>query len=165
MIGSLALHCKKPHIIFVGPNALHQAIWYDRTGREASVNTLYGFRPRLQTSMCWGEAKSASEVLGDNVVGPGVHAKIYTLQTGSILFSSQNNGASPLYEFAILYPRKTAGKLLPELIEKCFLAAKARCRIWGERKLWHPEQNTAGSTDSEAGKAPKVDSWLTGPSG
>jgi hypothetical protein len=78
------------------------------------ANELYNMQKQwaLLRSMCWGDvAKTALPVDKEQLLGNGNHAKIYETRTGSLLFSSQNNGSSPLFEFCILYKDCRGGRL------------------------------------------------------
>jgi len=98
------MECRKKHYIFTGRNALWQALFYDKYGRVATPDELYRARFRVKNCCSWGidGAKTRNHVEGTEVLGNGVHAKVYDLG-GSVIYSSQNNGSSQLFEFAILY--------------------------------------------------------------
>lgn len=112
------MKCERKHYIFCGPNALRHAMSFAQRKRLCKNNgEAYEYRPGLQQAMSWAvnEAglQTQSKVSGSEIIGEGVHAKIYTLQNNGHIFASQNNGSSPLYEFAIYYPPETRwGKLL-----------------------------------------------------
>lgn len=94
----------KKHTIFTGKNALRQALWFSKHNRLAHPDELYGWAPTLQLATSWGKPKSASPVSGTHVHGSdGVHAKMYITPSGHVVLASQNNGSSPLFEFAVLY--------------------------------------------------------------
>lgn len=124
------------HIIFSGRNALHHAIFFDEKGRLATANELYKRRFEIEECCSWGigEARTANIVKGANIIGNGVHSKMYTLKTGSIIYSSQNNGSSALYEFAILYQKP--GKELKSFTSVMLDRAKEFSEWWKRNNKW-----------------------------
>ena len=106
---------RKESHIFVGVNALRQAVYFDEMGTHCTdQDELYNMQKgwALLRGMCWGDvAKTALPVDKEQLLGNGNHAKIYETRRGSLLFSSQNNGNSPLFEFCILYKDCRGGKL------------------------------------------------------
>ncbi len=117
------------HYIFTGRNALRHAIYYAYKGQLCTNDSLlYNLHVTgdgvVVRCMEWNKAdgnQTAFPVMRDNLVGNGCHAKVYELANGVVIFSSQNNGNSPLFEFAILYPKQKHG--LRRFIDRTF----ARC--------------------------------------
>lgn len=109
----------KQHHIFTGKNALKHALFFEKTGRVCNnEQLLYNMDIKFQKGVWWDSS------------GGGSHAKIYETKD-SIIYSSQNNGNSPLFEFAILYPRQS-GK--PSKLEE--FTAKTLKRVAAYRTWW-----------------------------
>lgn len=107
--------CKEAHTIFTGKNALGYAIFFHNNGFHArNENDVFDIIRTVTFEECinWGiEPAKTSATFKDGVLGKGCHAKMYRLEN-SIILSSQNNGSSPLFEFAILYQNLSlTGKL------------------------------------------------------
>lgn len=130
------IRTSKEHIIFSGRNALHHAIFFDENGRIATADDLYMRRFEIEECCSWGigKARTANIVKGTNVIGDGVHAKMYTLKSGSIIYSSQNNGSSALYEFAILYQKP--GKELKSFTSVMLERGKEFSSWWKRNNKW-----------------------------
>lgn len=137
-----AYRCNKKHIIFTGRNALAQAIFFDEQNRIATPDDLYQRRFDIDHCATWGyeTAKSHNHVQGTEVVGDGVHAKMYILPNGSVIFSSQNNCSSALFEFAILYQAdgKEKMKSLKAFTMKSIKRAKDFSSWWAGKRKWIP---------------------------
>lgn len=134
---------KEPHIIFTGKNALNVALFFSTKKRMPTPNDLYKFTTPLTSALSWGNPLSAHHVKNLQVKGNGVHAKIYTLPSGDIILSSQNNGASPLFEFAILYPTEQRKKrTFATFIEQTMKAAAKYSDWWLLNGKWSPSNKT-----------------------
>ena len=120
--------CKREHRIFAGKNALRHAVYFSKTGREVSKECqLYKIEDTtsFDKSMCWGFEEAATAMGSkESILGDGVHAKVYKMKNGDIILSSQNNGSSPLFEFAILYKSDTRLKALDRFVDGLFTMAK-----------------------------------------
>lgn len=107
---------KAPSRIFTGRNALYHAVYWITYGSIcADDSNLFALkdvrRTRLTKSVCWGTEPALTALQSsDSVLGSGVHAKMYELGDCFIL-SSQNNGSSPLFEFAVVYKPASSSKL------------------------------------------------------
>jgi hypothetical protein len=130
------LKSSRPHVLFSGENALKHALWYDIRGAVCrDERLLFDFKPPIQKAIQYSKAnQTAMPVSNLNVEGGGNHAKIYVTKQG-LIFSSQNNGNSPLFEFAILYKRRTEGKLetfVEDTLENCVHHLYKRRRLNGK---------------------------------
>lgn len=131
--------CSEKHYIFTGKNALTQALFYDKYNRIASANEVYSFRAKLKESCSWGTPTSSFDSDKVWAEGNGVHAKMYISEKGSVILSSQNNGKSPLFEFAVLYPaggQRMKGLLV--FIKKSLARAGDYSSWWKIHKKWKP---------------------------
>lgn len=61
----------------------------------------------LDAACTWSEGRGALPVSGPYIVGAGCHAKVYLFSGKYVILSSQNNGASPLCEFAISFDNRS----------------------------------------------------------
>lgn len=123
--------CEKKHLIFTGKNALRHALFYSKEGRVCDdEQVLYALtnKVRLETAMYWGHGKpeTAMVTLDKELVGEGCHAKIYSLPCGDVIYSSQNNGNSPLFEFAILYQNVEKSPRFSKFLKRTF----ERCEVF-----------------------------------
>lgn len=123
------LFTSRKHYLFFGENALKQALFFAQYGREVDdISRLYDYKPVVKEAMQWSAGnKTALRVRDTNLEGWGVHAKIYMLD-GHMVLSSQNNGNSGLFEFAVLYPKKEGA--LERWFRSAFDAAKLHQRKW-----------------------------------
>ena len=118
--------CKTPHKIFTGKDALRHACFYAATGRVCDeADILYKFFPKFDLAISWHKGDQFKEA-EDQLTGNGVHCKSYFYKNHVIL-SSQNQVASPLFEFAILYKNKPK---LVSFIESTFKRAKEYASWW-----------------------------------
>ena len=107
---------KAPSRIFAGRNALYHAVYWITFGTLCEDDSkLFSLkdvqRTRLTKSVCWGAGPAQTALAcSDSVLGSGVHAKMYEIGDCFIL-SSQNNGSSPLFEFAVVYKPTSSSKL------------------------------------------------------
>lgn len=127
----------KKHWIFTGKNALQQAVFFDTYGRVATPDQLYGFRGNMKHAVSWSDCKSKNMVKGTEICGHGVHAKMYITEKNSVIMSSQNNGSSPLFEFAILYAGK--GRKMNDLrsfVSNSIERAVAYSGWWRRNSKW-----------------------------
>lgn len=134
------LVCKKEHRIFFGRNALRHAIYFSVHKRVARDNKMIDdmqLWARFEKSVCWGfePAQTAMPVAGLNVLGKGVHAKMYSLANGDLILSSQNNGGSGLFEFAILYQKSKTGALR-RFLDDQFIKARTFSKWFSENKVF-----------------------------
>lgn len=103
-----SFYCKTPCRIFTGRNALRAALFYARFGKESrdphELFRIDEFLEPLEVAVSWHEGATAlpSKVTHE---GSGVHAKMYSYE-GYLIFSSQNNGNSPLFETALMFKKK-----------------------------------------------------------
>lgn len=126
---------KGEHFVFTGRNALRHAIYYSYFGSMCTNDSqLYNmhlmYSRIIESSMDWslnGQNETAMKVSQANLSGQGCHAKIYKLVNGEIILASQNNGNSPLFEFAILYkvPKPEFKEFISKTFERC-----AQMRQW-----------------------------------
>lgn len=119
----ISLKSQRPHKIFVGANALKHAIYFGQYRRNIrNTNDIFDYNPVILRCIQYSiNNPTAMNVTGTNIEGRGNHAKLYETKD-SIIFSSQNNGNSPLFEFAIQYDKRTTGKLesfFTEAIREC----------------------------------------------
>jgi len=129
--------CTKKHYIFTGKNALQQALYFDNNNSIATPNQLYKLKSLLERSTSWGNCKSKNSVRGTEVNGDGVHAKMYVTANQSVILSSQNNGSSPLFEFAILYKGKGSNmRDIFKFINKSIDRAAAYSDWWKLNNKW-----------------------------
>ena len=119
--------CKSKHTIFTGKNALKHAVFYSKTGRMCdNPDILFNLGRLKAIRACSWHRGVKSFITDDFIDGEGVHMKCYELG-GHIIYSSQNDCDSPLFEFAILYEKKP--RLLEFFIES-FERAKEHSAWW-----------------------------------
>lgn len=123
-------NCKTASQIFTGKNALIHALYFLDTGRICqNGDDIFGYKSKQLLKICsWHNGvRSIRNVADkDNIEGDGVHMKIYETHN-HVIFSSQNNVNSPLFEFAIVFEKRP--KLL-EFFNRSFERAKAYSKWW-----------------------------------
>lgn len=118
--------CKTKHWIFTGKNALMHAAFFIEKGRVCGdADELYRSRFKAEKSCSWHKG-NGSFISKEVVDGCGVHMKCYELKD-HIIYASQNDVASPLFEFAIVYEKRP--KLL-EFFHRSFNRAKTFSVWW-----------------------------------
>lgn len=106
--------CKTPSEIFTGKNALQHALFYINYGKVCNnADQLYNRVFPLLKACSWREGLQNNKAL-QTLQNDGLHAKLYETDT-HIIYSSQNNNHSALFEFAIIYKKKP--KLLAFFLE------------------------------------------------
>ncbi len=100
-------HCRTPCEIFIGRSALWQAVYWCKTGRVChKVNELYHLQHHTAfEKACSWHSGATSIPSQEELEGCGVHAKMYQYED-YLIFSSQNNGSSPLFETALVFKKK-----------------------------------------------------------
>jgi hypothetical protein len=109
-----SIETKRRSKIYVGRNALFHALYFITYNRDCRDDSeLYDLNKKIQLdkSVCWGLRKADTAITASStVLGNGVHAKMYEYRS-HIILSSQNNGSSPLFEFAVVYLPEKSSKL------------------------------------------------------
>jgi hypothetical protein len=127
--------CKTPCQIFTGRNALRGALFWCETGRDCGdPHILFelqrGLEP-LEIACSWHKAPTSLEASSE-ISGEGVHAKFYKYKN-YLIFSSQNNGNSPLFETAIVFKQKPA---LLSFFKESFKNARLYQKWWKINKTY-----------------------------
>ena len=126
------IECKQKHLIFTGRDAFIHALYFTEFGRVCTnPDELYQFKVPGLKACSWGEGEFGL-VAPEIIEGTGVHMKCYET-ANHIIFSSENNTSSPLFEFACLYKKKT--KLLA-FFEKSFWRAKEYSFWWNRNRTF-----------------------------
>ena len=125
-------HCKTPSMIFTGKDALRHAIFYSKYGRVCeNANLLYQLNVKLLVACSWHQGNNAFAAK-EIQEGAGVHMKAYELED-YIIYSSQNNVSSPLFEMAILFEKRE--KLL-DFFKRSISRAKEYSNWWKFNKQY-----------------------------
>lgn len=125
----ISFDCKSNSTIFAGPNALKAACYFIENGIEADQQELFDYKPVFKRAMYYTGNAVGDNVRGVDINGSGTHAKVYEFRN-SIIFSSQNNVSSGLFEFAIVIEgTKTKPKLMA-FVELVFKSAMAYSRYF-----------------------------------
>lgn len=126
------LECKTPHKIFTGKNALLHACFYVKTGRICeNADHLYNFKPVFNVATSWHRGEGF--ISKEGIEGNGVHMKMYEYED-FLIFSSQNQVSSPLFEMAILYEKR------PKLLQYFYRTFK-RAKLFSD---WWKQNNYYG---------------------
>ena len=121
------LDCKTESKIFTGKNALKHALYYCQYGYVANdADYLYKFKPVIDKAISWHHGDNGFTVNGLEISGDGVHAKCYELPN-HLIYSSQNNVDSSLFEFAIVYEKRPKHS---EYFKKILKKAKEYTEWW-----------------------------------
>lgn len=119
-------HCKTPCEIFVGKDALTNALYWIKNERLATdASFLYHLKYKFKSAVSWHKGKSSFDSVKE-IEGNGVHLKMYETEEYLIL-SSQNNGHSALFESAIVFKKKPK---LWEFFNHCYERANNYTRWW-----------------------------------
>lgn len=112
-------YCKTPCQIFTGKDALTHAIFWIETGRLAHEAThLYYAQFKFDTAIGWNKPKSSYQATNE-ISGCGNHMKLYEYKE-YIIFGSQNNGKSSLFESALVFKKKPElSKFINTTIKRC----------------------------------------------
>lgn len=96
--------CKTPSRIFTGKDALKHALFWIENGYVTDeANDLYKYTFELNTAVSWHSGVDRNPARRE-YAGTGVHAKVYESES-HLVYSSQNNVSSPLFEFAIVFEK------------------------------------------------------------
>lgn len=119
--------CDSPSFILTGKDALSHALYLVHTGTLCrNADHLYQADfPKMERACSYHNGIKGQRSK-DNIEGVGVHAKFYETKN-HIIFSSQNNVSSPLFEFAIVFEKR---KKLLEFFIDSFNRAKAYSKWW-----------------------------------
>lgn len=130
------LTTSKKHHIFTGKDALAHALYYAKYKRVADcANKIFRLQVRGIKGMCWGNPTVPIVQCSGNINGSGNHAKIYDTDS-YMIFSSQNNTCSPLFEFAILYFKDNKSGRLQEFVDSTFRRCKAFTMWYQKNRSW-----------------------------
>lgn len=98
-------YCKTHSEIFTGKNALQHALFYITYGKICTnADQLYNRTFQLLKACSWREGLLYNKAI-ESIQNDGIHAKLYETKE-HIIYSSQNNTNSALFEFAIIYKKK-----------------------------------------------------------
>lgn len=97
--------CRTPSKIFTGKDALkHSLFWIEHGVIARDATQLFRYVYPVKRAVSWhsGVDRNPSR---KEFTAEGVHAKMYETED-YLIYASQNNVSSPLFEFAILYEKR-----------------------------------------------------------
>ena len=122
--------CRTKCQIFTGKDALKHAVYWIKTGEICdNANDLWRLQPELLKATSWHKGCNSFPA-HQELVGDGVHMKIYE-EADYLIYSSQNNLNSPLFEHALVFQKRESHSTF---FERTFKRAKAYSTWWKKNK-------------------------------